>query len=218
MAGPQFYKSIADLPRTIAVFPLPGAILFPRAPLPLNIFEPRYLSMFDDALKSTRLIGMIQPMNGDETLPRLYPVGCAGRIAQFAETQDGRYLVTLGGVARFRAVRELDVTTPYRQLQVDFTPFADDVMQESGAPVLDRKRLCAALTAYLKDKRLAADIQGIENAPVEAVVNTLAMICPFSVSEKQALVEAPDLNKRGETLLALLEMGGASGNGAKSVQ
>src|SRR5258706_6183263 len=182
----------ADLPGTIPVFPLPGALLLPRGQMPLNIFEPRYLEMVDDALRDGhRLIGMIQPdpaHPGTEDRQNLYKVGCVGRITQFAETGDGRYLLQLTGVARFRIIGELTVATAYRQCRVDFSPFVDDFIARKGEEQVDRKAVLAALTSFLKANNLKADWQGIENAPNEALVNALAMMSPYDPAEKQELI------------------------------
>src|SRR5438876_4842708 len=154
------YRGPGELPEIIPVFPLPGALLLPRGQMPLNIFEPRYLAMIDDALRGHRLIGMIQPdaaNPGPENKPNLYKVGCVGRITQFAETGDGRYLLQLTGVARFRIVGELTVATAYRQCRVDFTPFVDDFTARKGEEQVDRKAVLAALTAFLKANNLKAD-------------------------------------------------------------
>src|SRR5215467_907244 len=204
------YRGPADLPGTIPVFPLPGALLLPRGQMPLNIFEPRYLEMVDDALRDGhRLIGMIQPDSahpGTEDRPNLYKVGCVGRITQFAETGDGRYLVQLTGVTRFRVLGELTAATAYRQCRVDFTPFTDDFIARKGEEQVDRKAVLAALMSFLKANNLKADWQGIENAPNEALVNALAMMSPYDPAEKQAMLEAPDLKTRAEILIAVTEI------------
>jgi Lon protease-like protein len=199
-----------DLPDTIPVFPLPGALLLPRGTMPLNIFEPRYLVMIDDALRSGhRLIGMIQPdpaHPGPEDKPNLYRTGCVGRLTQFAETGDGRYLIQLTGVARFRIEDELAVATPYRQCRVTYAPFADDFVAHRGEDDVDREALLQALKDFLKANNLKADWEGIENAPNEALVNALAMMSPYGAAEKQALLEAPDLKTRAEILVAVTEI------------
>lgn len=209
------YRGPADLPAIIPVFPLPGALLLPRGQMPLNIFEPRYLAMADDALRSGhRLIGMIQPDTGHpgpEEKPNLYKVGCVGRITQLAESGDGRYLLQLTGVCRFRVEHELGVTTAYRQCQVDYVPFADDFVARKGEQAVDRKTLLAALNDFLKANNLKADWEGIENAPNEALVNALAMMSPYGPAEKQALLEAPDLKTRAEILVAVTEIELAKG-------
>ena len=204
------YRGPVELPGVIPVFPLPGALLLPRGQMPLNIFEPRYLAMIDDALRDGhRLIGMIQPdvaHTGSADKPKLYKIGCAGRITQLAESGDGRYLLELTGVARFRIEEELKVATPYRQCRVTYAPFADDFMARKGEDEVDRKALLAALTDFLKANNLKADWEGIEKAPNEALVNALAMMSPYGAAEKQALLEAPDLKTRAEILVALTEI------------
>jgi uncharacterized protein len=204
------YRGPADLPETIPVFPLPGALLLPRGQMPLNIFEPRYLEMVDDTLRDgRRLIGMIQPdpaHPGTEDRPSLYKIGCVGRVTQFAETGDARYLLQLTGVARFRIVEELKVATAYRQCRVDFMPFLDDFVARKGEDLVDRKAVLEALTAFLKANNLKADWQGIESAPNEALVNALAMMSPYDPAEKQAMLEAPDLKTRAEILVAVTEI------------
>lgn len=198
------------MPGVISVFPLPGALLLPRGQMPLNIFEPRYLAMVDDALRDGhRLIGMIQPdvaHAGSTDKPSLYKVGCVGRITQLAESGDGRYLIELTGVARFRIEEELKVATPYRQCRVTFAPFADDFVARKGENAVDRAALLAALTDFLKANDLKADWEGIERAPNEALVNALSMMSPYGTAEKQALLEAPDLKTRAEVLIAITEI------------
>jgi Lon protease-like protein len=205
------YRGPIDLPGTIPVFPLPGALLLPRGQMPLNIFEPRYLEMIDDSLRDGhRLIGMIQPETGHHPgasdKPNLYRIGCVGRITQLAETGDGRYLIQLTGVARFRVEEELTVATAYRQCRVTYAPFADDFIARKGEDNVNRKALLEALHAFLKANKLKADWQGIENAPNEALVNALAMMSSYGPAEKQAMLEAPDLKTRAEILVAVTEM------------
>jgi hypothetical protein len=211
------YHGPGDVAAVIPVFPLAGALLLPRGQMPLNIFEPRYLAMIDDALRSGhRLIGMIQPdpmhAGPDESKPNLFKVGCAGRLTQFAESGDGRYLIQLTGVARFRIEEELTVTTPYRQCQVAYAPFADDFTPRKGEDEVDREALLKALSAFLKANNLKADWAGIESAPNEAVVNALAMMSPYGAAEKQALLEAPDLKTRAEILIAVTQIELAKSN------
>ena len=212
------YKGPADLPDVIPVFPLPGALLLPRGQMPLNIFEPRYLAMVDDALASThRLIGMIQPDGArSETpdSPALYKIGCVGRITQIAETGDSRYLLQLTGISRFRVMQELPVTTPYRQCRVSYAPYADDFIARKGEDDVDRDAVLRALSDFLKANNLKTDWEGIENAPNEALVNALAMMSPYGAPEKQALLEAPDLKTRAEILVALTEIELAKANTA----
>src|SRR5580658_7160019 len=204
------YRGPGDLPEIIPVFPLPGALLLPRGQMPLNIFEPRYLELVDDTLRDGhRLIGMIQPdptHPGTADGPSLYKVGCVGRITQFAETGDARYLLQLTGVARFRLVEELKVATAYRQCRVDFIAFSDDFVARRGEELVDRQAVLDALTAFLKANDLKADWEGIEKAPNEALVNALAMMSHYDPAEKQALLEAPDLKTRAEILIAVTEI------------
>jgi len=204
------YRSPNDLARIIPVFPLPGALLLPRGQMPLNIFEPRYLAMVDDCLRDGhRLIGMIQPDTrnpGADDKPNLYKVGCVGRITQLAETGDGRYLIQLTGVTRFRVEEELSVSTSYRQCEVSYAPFADDLVARKGEEAVNRKAVLEALSAFLKAKKLKADWDGIENAPNEALVNALAMMSSYGPAEKQAMLEAPDLKTRAEILVAVTEI------------
>jgi Lon protease-like protein len=204
------YRGPGDLPEVIPVFPLPGALLLPRGQMPLNIFEMRYLAMVDDAFRDGhRLIGMIQPdltHSASEDKPKLFGVGCVGRITQFAESGDGRYILELTGVARFKVVEELTVLTPYRQCKVDFFAYADDLVARKGEDDVDRKRLLEVLTDFLKVNNLKVDWDGIENAPNEALVNALAMMSPYGPPEKQAMLEATDLKTRAEILIAVTEM------------
>jgi len=204
------YRGPIEMPGVIPVFPLPGALLLPRGQMPLNIFEPRYLAMVDDTLRDGhRLIGMIQPdvaHAGSTDKPSLYKIGCVGRITQLAESGDGRYLIELTGVARFRIEEELKVATPYRQCRVTYAPFADDFIARRGENAVDRAALLAALTDFLKANDLKADWEGIERAPNEALVNALSMMSPYGTAEKQALLEAPDLKTRAEVLIAITEI------------
>jgi Lon protease-like protein len=209
------YRGPGDLPETIPVFPLAGALLLPRGQMPLNIFEPRYLAMIDDALRSGhRLIGMIQPDTahpGSEQKPNLYKIGCAGRVTQFAETGDGRYVIQITGVSRFRIAQEMVVATPYRQCRVSYEPFADDFVPRKGEDEVDREAVLEALEAFLTANNLKADWEGVENAPNEALVNALAMMSPYGPAEKQALLEAPDLKRRAEILIAVTQIELAKG-------
>ena len=204
------YRGPIDLPETVPVFPLPGALLLPRGQMPLNIFEPRYLAMIDDALRDGhRIIGMIQPeptQAPDADEPKLFKVGCVGRITQIAESGDGRYLIELTGIARFQVVEELNVATDYRQCRVTYAPFADDFVPRKGEEAVDRDALLAALNAFLQANDLKADWEGIEKAPNEALVNALSMMSSYGAPEKQALLEAPDLKTRADILVAITEI------------
>jgi Lon protease-like protein len=218
------YHGPSDLPDVIPIFPLAGALLLPRGQMPLNIFEPRYLAMIDDALREGhRLIGMIQPdpaHPGSQERPGLFRIGCVGRLTQIAETGDGRYLVQLTGIARFRVEQEVDTPTAYRKCRVLYAPFADDFSARKGEEHVDRKALLDALNAFLKANNLKTDWEGIENAPNEALVNALSMMSPYGIAEKQALLEAPDLKSRAEILIAVtqIELAKKSGGGETPLQ
>lgn len=201
------YSTVEDLPATLLVFPLTGAVLLPRGELPLNIFESRYLAMIDAALKGDRLIGMIQPTEHEDKVlrPALSKVGCAGRITGFRETDDGRILITLTGICRFEVAEELGVKTPYRQIRPDYGRFLGDLIADSATD-FPRERLVGALKSYLARRDLKADWRSVMDAPPETLVNALAMLCPFEPAEKQALVEARGWIERVETLVAILEM------------
>ncbi|MDQ8732855.1 LON peptidase substrate-binding domain-containing protein [Bradyrhizobium sp. LHD-71] len=204
------YRGPADLVEVIPVFPLTGALLLPRGQLPLNIFEPRYLAMVDDALRDGhRLIGMIQPdaaHTGHRDRPALFNIGCVGRITQLGETGDGRYILELTGISRFKIEEELTVTTSYRQCRVDYFPFVDDFTARKGEELVDRGEVLRVLSDFLKANNLKVDWDGIESAPNEALVNALAMMSPYGAAEKQALLEAPNLRARAEILVAVTEM------------
>ena len=205
------YARPEDLPQVIPVFPLDGALLLPHASRPLNIFEPRYLNMLDDAMAAERVIGMVQTgAGGLPDRPALAPIGCAGRITSFSETPDGRYLVTLTGLARFQVADELPVQTPYRQVRADYARFQADLAPLSEASGPERPRLTDALRRYLEHRGMRIDWQAVEAAPVEPLVNSLAMALPFDPAEQQALLEAGGLDARREALITLLEIDGAS--------
>lgn len=202
--------NLTALPQTLPLFPLAGVLLLPRGSLPLNIFEPRYLSLVDDALAGNRLIGMIQPLDKDDVLrPRLARIGCAGRITAYRETDDNRYLVTLSGVCRFALKGDSDCTAGYRVGDCDFSPYENDLLPQDELD-FPRDRLVGALKDYLTQNDLKADWKSIMTAPAEALVNALAMMCPFDGAGKQALLEAQSFDMRVSTLVALLEMSGAA--------
>ena len=207
------YRTIADLPASVAVFPLPAALLLPGGRMPLNIFEPRYLQMVDEVIGANRLIGMIQPAldgssRGDGE-PELCEVGCLGRLTSFAETSDGRYLISLSGVCRFRVGEELAVKTPYRQCRI--VPFAADLIEDAGAAEVDRTGLLKAFRQYLEANELEADWESVSRADNTTLVNALSMMAPYGPAEKQALLEAADLKARAETLIAITQMTLAQG-------
>ena len=197
----------ANLPAILPIFPLVGVLLLPRGKLPLNIFEPRYLAMTRAALAGDRLIGMVQPSDpkaaGDN--PPVYSTGCAGRITSFAETEDGRFLITLTGTCRFRIREELPLLEGYRRVVPEWSAFIRDLDIEAEPP-FDRERLMRSLRAYFQQHQISADWEAIGSVPGERLVTSLAMVCPFEPSEKQALLEASDLNERTRLLTAIVEM------------
>jgi Lon protease-like protein len=213
MAG---YSKIDDLPAELPIFPLTGVLLLPRGRLPLNIFEPRYLAMFDDAMGGSRMIGMIQPSSakddpfGAPVPVELFRVGCAGRITSFNETGDGRYLVALDGIARFSVAEELPMQRGYRRVVPNWRPYAADLAEENSN--FDRQRLIDLLQAYFKHLELTANWDAIGEAPDERLLTSLAMLCPFEPSEKQALLEADCLSERARLMMTLLEIA-IAGNG-----
>lgn len=203
-----------DLPDTLPLFPLPGALLLPRARLPLHIFEPRYLAMLDDCLKTQgRLIGMIQPREGPGGEKRLSAIGCAGRVTAFSETEDGRYMITLSGVSRFRLRDEVQGFTPYRRAQIDWGPFARDLGATETDAGFDRDGLLALLARFFAHKKMGTDWGSLKEADTELLINSLSMLLPFSPEDKQALLEAPSLVTRRETLVTLMEFALRSGEG-----
>lgn len=206
----------ADLPKTLSVFPLPGALLLPRSRLPLHIFEPRYLQMLEDALKTPeRLIGMVQPNSvpGREDGTGLYTIGCAGRVTQFSETEDGRYLITLTGVSRYRVQREVSGFTPYRRCEVSWDGFDRDLGETEEDPGFNRATFMALLERFFLSQKLSTDWDTLKEAEDELLINSLSMLLDFDPEDKQALLEAPSLTTRRETLVTLIEFalrGGAS--------
>ncbi|MYK31224.1 MAG: ATP-dependent protease [Boseongicola sp. SB0670_bin_30] len=199
--------SASDLPDTVPVFPLPGALLLPRARLPLQIFEPRYLAMLDDSMKTTgRLIGMIQPRGGKtEGSPMLHAIGCAGRITAFSETDDGRYMITLTGISRFRNQHEVEGFSPYRRCQVSWSGFERDLGGAEHDAGLNRETFFPLLRQFFEAEELRTDWDSLEDAEDELLINALSMLCPFQPEDKQALLEAPSLETRRETLVTLIE-------------
>jgi Lon protease-like protein len=207
------YRSVADMPKVLPLFPLRGAILLPRASLTLNVFEPRYLALVDHALAGDRLIGVVQPAPeaGSAESPAgktfaLRRVGCAGRITAFTENDDGRVVISLAGVARFALAGDVEGSAPFRTARVDFAPYAKDFVVGHGEDDVDRPRLIATLRSYLIANNLNADWDRINSASNERLVNMLSVLSPYGPEEKQALLEAPDLRARAEALIALAEM------------
>ncbi|HEY1612811.1 MAG TPA: LON peptidase substrate-binding domain-containing protein [Rhizomicrobium sp.] len=207
-----------ELPEILPVFPLTGAVLFPRGQLPLNVFEPRYLTMVDWALAGARVIGMVQPTEPEEHVakPPLARVGCAGRITSFRETDDGRYLITLTGLSRFQIVEEVTGASPFRSVRANYESYAADL---SAPPEADfpRDRLTTALEQFLAERDLKADWGAVLDAPPEMLVNALAMLCPFEPAAKQALLEAKGWAERVWTLITLLETAAVPAAGSVSI-
>ena len=215
--GPlERYRTAHDLPPRLPIFPLSGALLLPRTKLPLNIFEPRYLAMVQDAMAGSRIIGMVQPVDGGaegDDAPPVRSIGCAGRITSFAETDDGRLLIVLTGIARFRIVAENESPGPYREVEADFTPFAGDLIAGLGEAEVDRNVLIETLRSYLEAHQLVADWGEVEAASTEALVNSLSALSPYPAGDKQALLEAADLKARADMLIALTEVALARADG-----
>lgn len=212
------YHSLEDLPTTLDIFPLTGILLLPRGQLPLNVFEPRYLALVDAVLQGTRLVGIIQPTQHEDKIlkPALSAIGCAGRLTSYRETDDGRYLITLTGVCRFRVTEELTTSEPFRRVAADFAPFLNDLVV-AGEEDFPRDRLLTALKDYLTRRDMKADWKSVIGAPPETLVNALAMLCPFEPAEKQALLEAPGWAERVDILVTLLEMASAAPSGPISL-
>ena len=195
----------ADLPEVIPIFPLPGALLLPRARLPLHIFEPRYLAMLQDSLKTAhRLIGMVQPFEGASGA-ELHRIGCAGRVTAFSETEDGRYMITLSGISRYRIKREIEGFEPYRRVEADWAGFERDLGLPEEDPVFDRRTFLRTLERFFENEGLSTDWDALREAEEELLINSLSMLCPFEPEDRQALLEAPSLSTRRETLLTLIE-------------
>ena len=195
-----------DMPDVIPVFPLPGALLLPRAKLPLHIFEPRYLNMIEDCMKTaSRFIGMVQPYSGRDGSVVLHSIGCAGRLSQISETEDGRYMVTLSGISRFRVKEEVEGFAPYRRCHVTWGGFEGDLGKVEKDPSFDRKAFLSILKRYFDKQQLSTDWDMMKDADDELLINSLSMLCPFEPEDKQALLEAPSLTTRRETLTTLIE-------------
>ena len=213
--------SAADLPPTIPVFPLPGALLLPRSRLPLHIFEPRYLQMIEDTLKTShRLIGMVQPRDkASKAGKTLQAIGCAGRLTQFSETEDGRYMITLSGISRYRITEELQGFSPYVKAEVSWEGFGRDLGRVETDEAFDRAAFLDLLERYFEAQALSTDWDSLKEAEEEMLIDSLSMLCPFEPEEKQALLEAPDLRTRRETLQTLMEFAlRGGGDGEEVVQ
>ncbi len=225
MSRSPFDPAFTELPQIIAVFPLTGVLLLPDGKLPLNIFEPRYLAMVSDALAASRIIGMIQPTVQEKTdaddRPALYATGCAGRIVQFSESDDGRYQVLLKGVCRFAVKQELPLQHGYRRVIVDWDRYAQDMAppDDVAREALDRDRLLKAVKPFFHLHKLDANWEAVKETPDEKLVSSLAMVCPFGPAEKQALLEASGTLERARILTALMEMAllGPRADGGRTV-
>lgn len=222
MSLTERYRRPADMPPRIPVFPLRGAILLPRATLPLNVFEPRYLAMVDHVMSSARVIGILQPHGSDEDDSEspagksqgLKRVGCAGRVTSYQELDDGRVVITLTGIMRFETVGEAETDQPYRIMSVSYDRFAQDLTEGLGEERVDRQNLLRVLKTYLDANRLRTDWAAIQRATNEFLINALSVMCPYGPEEKQALLEAPDLKTRADVLVALAEIELASNGGS----
>jgi uncharacterized protein len=210
-AGNAHYRTAKDIPETVPMFPLTGALLLPGGQMPLNIFEPRYIAMFDDALATNRLIGIVQPSfergtedHEERRKPDLCGIGCIGRITSLSETGDGRYIVSLIGVCRARLIEETAAKRAYRMFKV--APFLSDLAPDESADNVDRQALLSSFKAYLAANQLEADWSSVERASNATLVNSMSMMSPYGPAEKQALLEAPDLKTRAETLIAITEI------------
>lgn len=203
---PDSPRDTGALPAHLPIFPLTGVLLLPRGLLPLNIFEPRYLSMIRAALAGNKLIGMVQPRESEGgKRPAVYRTGCAGEIVSATDTDDGRILITLRGICRFDIQAELESTTLYRQVEAEYSPYNNDLLPAADGQI-DRTHLLKALRGFLDKNSLAADWPAIEATPDELLVHSLAMICPFTPAEKQAFLDSRDFKHRADLLIALLEM------------
>ena len=212
-------RHTGDLPDVIPLFPLPGALLLPRARLPLHLFEPRYLAMLDDVLKTTgRLIGMVQPYDAPGSPGKLHAIGCAGRLTAFSETEDGRYMITLSGISRFRITREVEGFTPYRRAEIDWTGFDRDLGPHDEDAGFDRARFLDLLHRFFEDQGLSTDWDSLKDAETEMLIDSLSMLCPFEPEDKQALLEAPSLTTRRETLVTLIEYALRGGSAEEVMQ
>lgn len=205
--GTPFLTQPEDLPDTLPIFPLAGVLLLPGGRLPLNIFEPRYIAMIEEALAHGRFVGMVQPT--DHTLPdgrpQVFQVGCAGRIHSLNETEDGRYLISLLGVCRFRVQEELQGNKGFRMVRADWSDYLNDLRGPQPA-LIDREKLMAHMRCYFKLQGVHGDWDMIEKSPDCRLLTSLAMICPFSPSEKQALLEAKTVEERCQLLMTLMDM------------
>lgn len=208
MLRSPFFPAFDDLPRQLPVFPLSGVIVMPGVDLPLNVFEPRYLNLVEDALKSQHLFGMVQPnLLHPAEPPKLYGAGCVGRITSYSETRDGRIELTLSGLIRFRIVRELDSARGYRRVEPDWRPYAEDLCPDEQRVLRDRNLVTGALKRFLQERNLEIDWQALERVSDVQLVHILATVLPLEAVEKQAILEARDAGERAEALQTALHIG-----------
>lgn len=219
VTGNKKYENLDDLPSSIPIFPLSGALLLPGGQMPLNIFEPRYLAMIDAALAGDRIVGMVQPAFSQSLDNRdgLCRIGCAGRLVSFSETGDNRYLISLIGISRFAIAHELPVATPFRQVTVDWRPFLADLDKDESYREIDRAALLKTFQSYLDAHGMEADWNSIKGTKTEILVNALSMMSPYGAAEKQALLEAANLKTRADTLVAITEMSLARESGGGDI-
>ncbi len=201
----------SNLPDDIPIFPLPGAVVFPYGTLPLNIFEPRYIAMIESVLGSHRMIGMIQPIPGqDKDSINLYPIGCAGKIISFTETNDSRFLIELAGISRFKLKKELEITQGFRRIVPDREPFYKDLQNDYD--LLNLNELLTELKKYFKKNNINVDLEEITKISKEQILSSIPQICSFKVVEKQAILEASSIEDRVSVLISLLKMYTLEGN------
>ena len=194
-----------NLPKTIPVFPLSNFIIFPKTTVPLNIFEPRYIEMINDAMSGNRIIGMIQPKNNTSIKPSLYDIGCAGKITSFNETDDGRYIIILTGISRFKITEEIKTDKLYRECNVNFNVFSNDLVKKNiDIKFSDLELIFKDLKNLFVKQGYEINWKELENQSLDQTINTLSMASPFSLEEKQILLETTNLNERKKKLEEIL--------------
>ena len=190
-------KRIKNLPKKISVFPLSNFIIFPNTSIPLNIFEPRYIEMVNDSMKTNRIIGMVQPKNQKKNIPELYSVGCAGKITSFNETDDGRYLIVINGICRFKILKEINNNKTYRECEISFDEYNEDTNEKNNEiKFTDLELIFKNLKSFFKKKGYIINWKELEKQSLDQTINTLAMASPFSLQEKQVLLETININNR----------------------
>ncbi len=212
-------KKIDHLPNKIPVFPLSNFIIFPRTTVPLNIFEPRYIDMVDDAMKSNRIIGMIQPKKSKQNIPVLYKIGCAGKITSFNESNDGRYLIVLSGISRFKIIEEIKNEKLYRECSISFNDFSND-LEENNEEIKfsDLELIFKDIKTLFAKEGYVINWKDLEKQNLDQTINTLAMASPFSLEEKQILLETTNLNERKKKLEEILSTYSVDNFSNKTIQ